>query len=225
MPTRSIAGEHLDQRLLHLGQQPARTRRRRGTARRRSRRPGRGWPGPAASGSARPRPSSPSPSSVSWPSSGAVDPQLAVQVAQRQVGQVVGALVGPGQVGGQRGVDGRRRRSCQPCAANASIAGLASCITLGRSGSASQAATAGLVGRRRARPGRTRRPGRRPVATAMPVSAPVPRPNVPATATPTGALGRRVLGQPGAPPRPAPSTAPARSKPASASGSTASRYS
>ena len=37
---------------------------------------------------------------------GRLHPQFALQVAQREVGQVVGALVGPGEVGGERGVGG-----------------------------------------------------------------------------------------------------------------------
>ena len=168
-------------------------------------------------------PSSPSPSRVELAVVRRVDPQLALEVAQRQVGQVVGALVGLGQVGRERGVDPRRRPSDQPCAAQR------------------QQRRLGVVDRPWAAPGRPAR--RRPRARRpRPASAgsnqaagavagghrdrrsasPVPRPNVPVTATPTGASPRRAsASQPAT--CPAPSTAPARSKPDSASGSTASR--
>ena len=105
MPVRSMLGEHLDQRQLHLGQQPGGLLAVAGQLG--VERVGQVERGPGAQhqvllGRA----------VVAEPVEGElaglrrVDPQLAVQVAQRQVGQVVGALVGPGQVGGERGVAG-----------------------------------------------------------------------------------------------------------------------
>jgi hypothetical protein len=112
--------------------------------------------------------------------------------------------------------------SDQPCAAKASSAGLLSCSTLGRSPSASQAATA--ASSTGSSPAGSNQPPAPPaVASATPVSAPVPRPNAPAIATPIGApAGACAASQPAT--APVRSTSPARSKPDSASGSTASRY-
>ena len=114
----------------------------------------------------------------------------------------------------------RARRSCQPWAVNASIAGFASWITLGRLGVGQPLGHRAPRRRRRARSGRARRPVRRRWRRRARSATPVPRPNVPPTATPTGTptgacRSSQARTVPGA------STSPARSKPDSASGSTA----
>ena len=85
------------------------------------------------------------------------------------------------------------------------MAGLASWMILGRSGSASQAATARSSASSSA-VGSNQAAGPSPVATAMPVSSPVPRPKRPVTATPTGAAPACVPSQPAT--SPAPSISP-----------------
>ena len=91
-------------------------------------------------------------SSDSCPESSASAAQLAVQVAQRQVDEVEGALSGQHEVGGERGVAGEPAER-QPRARRASSGPFASCTPSARSGSASQAASAVVVGRRRASSG------------------------------------------------------------------------
>ena len=122
-------------------------------------------------------------SKASCPSSAVLGPQLAAQVAQRQVGEVEHALAGQRQVGRQRRVGGEPARS-KPPAASASIGPLLSCSAFGRR-------------RPRATPRAPCRPSgveRREVhvAAARPAgdtpgqrASPVPRPQLPCTCSPT----------------------------------------
>ena len=78
------------------------------------------------------------PSKVSWPSTADPGPQLALEVAQRQVGQVEPALVGHGEVRRQRRVPGDPATS-QPRAARGRARALGVVEGPGPGGSASQA--------------------------------------------------------------------------------------
>ena len=99
-----MRGQHVDERQLDVASSAAPAG---GLELRcRARRPGRAPPAPAPwPVSARRRRRRPK-SSTPWPRRPRPRPQLAAEVAQHQVGEVVGALVGPDQVGRQGGVAG-----------------------------------------------------------------------------------------------------------------------
>ena len=131
------------------------------------------------------------------------DLELALEVAQDQVGQVVGALVGLGEVGRQRGVAARARPACQPPGRQRQHRALGVVQRLGRTD----------------RPARRRATARPPASSSLnattprrchrlparsPCTSPVPRRQVPWTCTPTRSARRRVLRPASRPERPVP---------------------
>ena len=151
---------------------------------------------------------SPTVSKVSWPSSSAGRSlQLALEVAQGEVGQVVGALVGPGEVRRQRGVARRGRaaaslaprerasgpwRRAAPCGGSPSASHSASACVVGGL-EASRCRPRPLCRRRRPAPRRARRrcrrpsapaPGARPAARQVRAPPARPRPRPPPAARP-----------------------------------------